>query len=463
MSVGEWYDSWRAVLSGKKRLVIGPRSAVFAPIDNLGLVIVDEEHDSSYKQYESPPYFHARDIAVYRASLKNAVTILGSATPSMESYYNAREGKYELLELPDRISETPLPEVKLIDMSRKKDSPESGKRPIFSAKLLNELLDRLTRNEQALIMQNRRGFSTFVQCNDCGHIETCPDCKITLTFHKKTYKIQCHFCGHTNPPPVFCPECGAAGIRYSGAGTQKVEEALAEQAPGYRTIRMDQDTTRSKSAHRQITSNFEQGESDVMVGTQMIAKGFDFGRVNLVGIISADTGLFLPEFRAAEKTFQLMTQAAGRAGRRKERGLVLIQTMHPDHYSLKSAVEHDYKGFYENESELRAELNYPPYGRIILLRFFGQDENDVINAASDVGNMLRKSNYRQFMLGPAPAPIEKIKKMYRWLLFLKSGKSEDHNGRKIREAAGLARDFYDSSKHKTKAAMTIDVDPVNLL
>jgi len=463
MSTGERFDSWRGIISGKKRLVIGPRSAVFAPVHDLKLVIVDEEHDSSYKQHESPPYYHARDVAVYRARLEGARVILGSATPSMESYYNAQTGKYTLLKLPERIDNTPMPEVRLVDMREMKRGKQRPYGRIFSPELLTETEERLKKHEQVLLMLNRRGYSTFIQCCDCGYIETCPDCRITLTYHKKRHSVRCHFCGYYRKAPTVCPDCHGNNFRFSGYGTQQVEEALLRLTPGFRTIRMDQDTTRSKSAHRQITAQFERGESDILVGTQMVAKGFDFARVNLVGVISADTGMLLPEFRAAERTFQLMTQAAGRAGRRKERGVVIIQTMHPDHYSLEAAVRHDFRSFYESESGKRAELNYPPFGRIILLRFVGEDESRVSDAAVYVGNMLRKSRYRRCVLGPAPAPIEKIRKMYRWMIFLKSGKSEDQQGRMIRSAAQLAREHFDSSPHRRAAAMTIDVDPMNLL
>jgi len=463
MSEGERYDSWRGILSGKKRLVIGPRSAVFAPVHDLGLIIVDEEHDTSYKQHESPPYYHARDVAVYRARLTGSRIILGSATPSMESYFNAQSGKYRLLELPERIDRTPLPKVALIDMREKRKKHGLSYDRIFSAELLSELETRLKLDEQVLLMLNRRGYSTFVQCSDCGYIETCPHCMITLTFHKAQKTVRCHFCGYSNRAPSECPECRGTAIRYSGIGTQQVEEALQHLVPGYRAIRMDQDTTRSKSSHRKITSQFERGESDILVGTQMIAKGFDFARVNLVGVISADTGLLLPEFRAAEKTFQLMTQAAGRAGRRKERGIVIIQTYMPDHYSLKTAQDHDFHQFYTIESKYRRELNYPPHGRIILLRFFSEDNNRAANAAIEVGKKLIKSHYRRYMLGPAPAPIEKIRKMYRWHLFLKSGKTEDKNGRKIRTAAHIALDHFEKSGNKKHVILTIDVDPVSLL
>ncbi|MFC1732190.1 primosomal protein N', partial [candidate division KSB1 bacterium] len=464
MSQGERYDSWRGILTGSKRLVIGPRSAVFAPVHDLGLIIVDEEHDSSYKQHETPPYYHARDVAVYRARLTGSHIILGSATPSMETYYNAVMGKYRLLELPERIDRTPLPEVRLIDMCDKiKQKPAAPPGRIFSSELLGVIEERLRKGEQVLLMLNRRGYSTFIQCRDCGHIETCPDCKITLTFHKKKNTIQCHFCGYTHRAPSVCPDCSGNNIRYSGIGTQQIEEALHMLIPGYSTIRMDQDTTRSRSAHRHITAQFDRGESDILVGTQMVAKGFDFARVNLVGVISADTGLFFPEFRAAEKTFQLMTQAAGRAGRRKERGMVIIQTLLPDHYSLTATVRHDFHRFYEEESKIRAELNYPPYGRIILLRFAGRDEQKVCDAAVGIGNSIRKTDYRKYMLGPAPAPIEKIRKMYRWFIFLKSGKDEDSNGKKIQAAARTALSVFNRSAYRDHVILTIDVDPINLL
>ena len=463
MSPGERYDSWRALLSGKKQLAIGPRSAVFAPVKNLGIIIVDEEHDASYKQHESPPYYNARDVAVYRGRVTNATVILGSATPSMESYYNARQGKYRLLELPLRIDKTLLPDVRLIDM-RQANSEQIKKRDsVFSDQLLMVLEERLKKDEQVLLMQNRRGYSTFIQCRNCGAIETCKNCEITLTYHKKMKKTACHFCGYSSRAPTVCRNCGGSNLRYSGVGTQQVEEALIRHFPGYRTVRMDMDTTRSKSAHRHITVDFERGAYDIMVGTQMIAKGFDFGRVNLVGIVSADTGLLLPEFRAAERTFQLLTQAAGRAGRRKKRGTVLIQTYYPGHYSLTAAQNHDFHQFYESEASKRVELNYPPFGRIMLLRFSGLDDTQVADTAAEIGRLLRRCGYRQYLLGPAPAPIEKIRNRYRWQIILKSGKSTDPNGRKIRAAAHAARQQFDKLPHNKSVLMSIDVDPVNLL
>jgi primosomal protein N' (replication factor Y) len=463
MSSGERYDSWRGIISGQKRVVIGPRSAVFAPVDRLKLIIVDEEHDNSYKQHESPPYYHARDVAVYRGRINEAVVVLGSATPSMESYYNAINEKYALLELPKRIDDVPMPEVRLISMKNNVEEHKFEKKPIFSDTLIDEISHRLKHDEQVLVMQNRRGYSTFISCRSCGFIETCEHCNISLTFHKKTKKIVCHFCGSENSAPVSCRECMGTNIQYSGIGTQQVEEALNQHLPEYQTIRMDLDTTRSKRAHQRITGDFERGESDILVGTQMVAKGFDFSRVNLVGIVSADTGLLLPDFRASEKTFQLLTQAAGRAGRRKQQGLVLIQTQHSGHYCLNAVINHDYQMFYELESGLRKELDYPPFGRIIVLRFSGQNENEVSNAAEKVGRELRKTRVSKYLLGPAPAPIEKIRNRYRWLIFLRSGKTEDTNAKLIRDAARSAKNIFKRFSLKNTVSMTIDVDPVNLL
>ncbi len=463
MSAGERYDSWRGIISGQKRLVIGPRSAVFAPVNRLKLILVDEEHDSSYKQHESPPYYHARDVAVYRGRINEAVVVLGSATPSMESYYNAKNEKYTLLELPKRVDDVPMPEVRLIDMKINGEEHTFERNPIFSDILIDEISNRLKHDEQVLLMQNRRGYSTLISCRNCGFIETCQHCNITLTYHKRTKKIVCHFCGYENTAPVSCPECRGTNIRYSGIGTQQVEETLNQHLPGYQTIRMDLDTTRSKHAHRRITGDFERGESDVLIGTQMVAKGFDFSKVNLVGIVSADTGLLLPDFRASEKTFQLLTQAAGRAGRRKQQGLVLIQTNNTEHYCLKAVIIHDYRLFYELESKIRQELDYPPFGRIIVLRFSGQNENEVANAAEKVGGELRQSRVGNYLLGPAPAPIEKIRNRYRWLIFLRSGKTEDANAKLIRKAARSAQNIFKRLSLKNTVSMTIDVDPVNLL
>jgi len=462
MSEGERFDSWRELLEGKKKVAIGPRSAVFAPVQNLGLIIVDEEHDQSYKQHESPPYYSARDVAVYRAHVTGSKIVMGSATPSLETYYNAIEGKYKLHEMPNRIENTELPEIILLDR-KEVGKRYSGKPPIFSDEILRETEKRLKNNEQIMILLNRRGYSTFIQCSDCGNVESCENCKITLTFHKGINNAICHMCGFIRQGVSFCVECSGANMRYSGIGTEQIEEILKERFPEYGTLRMDQDTTRNKTAQRKITEAFEKGEADILVGTQMIAKGFDFGNVNFVGVLSADTGLHLPEFRAAERTFQLMTQAAGRAGRRKQRGLVMIQTTSPNHYSLKSAVNHDYKEFYKEECEIRKELNYPPYGRIILLRFFGNDAAHVENLSAKVGSALRAQDYAPHFLGPAPAPIEKIKNMYRWQIFLKSSKEEDPNGNIIRSAAHYAREVFKDIKKSYEVNMTIDVDPLNLL
>ncbi|MFC1513724.1 primosomal protein N' [candidate division KSB1 bacterium] len=463
MSDGERYDSWRKILSGEKKLVIGPRSAVFAPVENLGLIIVDEEHDSSYKQHESSPYYHARNVAVFRGKITDSTVVLGSATPGMESYNNALEGKYRLLELPDRIDNTPLPEVSLIDLKSENEEYKKKEDFLFTEQFVEEVNRRLKKDEQVLIMQNRRGFSTYILCRDCGYISECENCKITLTFHKKMKKLVCHFCGYTAKAPVECPDCQGTNLKYGGIGTQQIEEQMEKYFPGFRTIRMDLDTTRTKSAHKKITGNFERGESDILVGTQMIAKGFDFGRVNFVGVISADTGLHLPDYSSAEKTFQLLTQAAGRAGRRQERGLVMIQTYMPDHYSLTTAQGHDFKKFYKIEAEKREKLNYPPFGRIILLRFSGEKESRVADIAEKTGSALQKAGYGKYLLGPAPAPIEKIKKMYRWQIFLKSSKKEDKNGRQIRNAVLKARETYEKFNKDKSVAFTVDVDPVNVL
>ncbi len=461
MSEGERFDSWRDILSGKRRLIVGPRSAIFAPVKDPGLIIVDEEHDPSYKQHDSSPYYNARDVAVYRGNMSSSVVILGSATPSMESFYNARSGKYTLLELPERISRTPLPEIKLIDL--RLDKKLTGKRQIFSKELSEEIKKRLSFDEQVLLMLNRRGYSTFIQCRDCGYIDECSNCKIILTYHKRTRKSVCHMCGFSHKAPRECPECKSIDMIYTGLGTEQVEEAVREAFSGYLSVRMDQDTTRTKSSQRRITTEFELGKTDILLGTQMIAKGFDFSNVNLVGIISADTGLFLPEFRASERTFQLMIQAAGRAGRRKERGLVLIQTCHPDHYALQAVTRHEYTDFYNEESLLREEFDYPPFGRVILLRFLGNDEDRVIKAASETGSFLRRRKYGKYFLGPAPSPIEKIKNLYRWQILLRSGKKGDPNGSIIRKAVTDTREYYNNRPYKRYVNMTIDVDPINLL
>lgn len=455
MSPGERFDAWREIRDGIKQVIIGPRSAIFAPLQNLGLIIVDEEHEETYKQTDAEPRYHARDVAVMRGKLNSCPVILGSATPSMESYYNARSGKFTMLTLPRRVIDTPLPKVKIVNMRK-----ESDKSKIFSGYLQERIGEYLLRKEQVILLRNRRGFSTILQCKDCGFIEQCHHCNISLTFHKKTQKLLCHYCGFNKLVPVTCPNCHGTNLFYSGAGTQKVEEALQELFTEAAITRMDADTTTTRGSHDRIASQFEQGKSQILLGTQMIAKGFDFPNVNLVGVVSADTSLFLPDYRAGERTFQLLTQVAGRAGRREKRGEVVIQTYLPKNRSIQCAVEHNFQQFYESESPVREQLGYPPFGRLIVMVFSGQTEQEVASEANRFATILTEIPHEGKIFGPVPCPLSKLKDKYRWHILVKG---EKQKGKSLRTWAAAARDEYHRKHTSKKVTMSIDVDPLSIL
>jgi len=459
MSMGERYDSWRKIREGTCRIGLGPRSAVFAPLENLGLLIVDEEQESSYKQMDPAPRYHARDAAVMRAKLNDCTVILGSATPSVESYYNALHGKYTLCRLTHRIDHVPLPTVTLVDWNEQKEDKKSR---VFSAPLKDKMKARLAEGEQVILLQNRRGYATFLRCGACGNIEECPHCDISLTYHQDGHRLKCHYCGFQKKATDVCPDCGGTTVQFRGVGTQRVEAEISQLFPGTRLFRMDQDTTRRKQAHHRIVTRFEKGEGDVLLGTQMVAKGHDFPGVNLVGIISADTGLHFPDFRSGERTFQLLTQAAGRAGRRDRRGEVVIQTQSPDHPVLRFAVQQDYVQYYQHEIQQREELGYPPWGRIILLRFKGKNEEQVAKAAHAFLNHVEQNSIFD-CLGPVSAPLSRIKGMYRYHIVFKGKRPLDPGGKKLR---GLVRRaihaFYEHGQvHGVRLA--VDVDPVDML
>lgn len=459
MSEGERYDSWRKTLEGRFNIVIGPRSAVFAPLQNLGLIVIDEEQEATYKQFDPSPRYNARDVAVMRAKLNEAVAILGSATPSMESYYNARKGKYHLLVLPKRIEDIPMPRVEVINMS------QEWKRGslVFSQRLLARVREKLRDREQVILLQNRRGFSTCIICQECGYVERCPSCEITLTYHLKDYKLRCHYCGFKKDAPQVCPRCGGVDIKYTGVGTQRVEQAIKRQLRGVRVIRMDLDTTSRKWAHDRILRAFSQRYYDVLLGTQMVAKGLDFPRVTLVGVISADTSLFLPDFRASERTFQLLTQVAGRAGRRDKVGEVIIQTFSPGNPALRYAQRHDFLGFYQEEIKQRRELLYPPFGRLINVTFRGEDEDKVRGASERFAALLDPQSPFYRILGPAPCPLVRIKGRYRWQIILKGDKKLDPSGVKLREEVKRARELYKNKYQTSDVILTIDVDPMEMM
>ena len=387
LSAGERHDEWHKIRQGRARIVIGARSAIFAPVEPLGLIIVDEEHETSYKQEEAPRY-HARDVAIMRGQMENAVVVLGSATPSLESFYNCKRGKFSLLELPERVDNQKMPHVRVVDM-RQAAHKEKGT-PLFSPQLKEAINQRLDRGEQTILFLNRRGYSTSLQCPKCGFVCNCPNCSLALTFHRQEQKLACHICGHTEKVPLVCPneKCKNPAIRFSGTGTQRVEETLAKLFPKARIQRMDADTMKRKDDYRKVLGDFRAGKIDILVGTQMIAKGLHFPNVTLVGIIYADLALHQPDFRAGERTFQLLTQVAGRAGRGDVEGEVFVQAFAPFHPAIQYARRHDFNGFYEQEIEFREQLKYPPFSRIALLTLKGRNEEKVKFSAEHLKKIL---------------------------------------------------------------------------
>jgi primosomal protein N' (replication factor Y) (superfamily II helicase) len=463
MSPGERYDSWRKLKQGRFKIAIGPRSAIFAPLDNLGLIVVDEEHESSYKQYDSQPLYHARDVAVIRGTLHNAVVVLGSATPSLESYYNTKSSKYHLLELPGRIEEIPMPKVTIVDMLTQHKRYPGKSVSVFSKPLQEKIEEKLTLGQQIILLQNRRGFSTYVKCKDCGFIEKCDHCEITLTYHAPGKRLRCHYCDFNKSAPDSCPDCGGSDILFKGIGTQKVEQELSKLFPQARVVRMDLDTTSRKHAHDQILGDFARGNYDILLGTQMVAKGLDFQNVTLVGVISADTSLLLPDFRSSERTFQLLTQVAGRAGRKDLLGEVIIQTYSPDNPGLIFARDHNSNGFFLDELPFRRELNYPPFGRLIYVLFKGEIEEKVEQAANSFFSCLKFPANMGEIFGPIRSPLARIQDKYRWQIIIKSDKKPDPSGKISRQYLHEALTRFKSKKRIRDVRITIDIDPISLL
>ncbi|WP_124727667.1 primosomal protein N' [Staphylospora marina] len=440
LSAGERYDEWRKIRRGEVKVAIGARSAVFAPFRRLGLIIIDEEHESSYKQEENPKY-HAREIAKWRAREHGAVLVLGSATPSLESYVAARTGGHEWVRLEKRVHGRPLPRIEVVDL---REELRTGNRSMFSGVLRREIEGVLRREEQAVLFLNRRGFSTFVMCRECGESLMCPHCDISLTFHRTNRTVRCHYCGHAEPVPAACPGCGSRHIRHFGAGTQRVEEELTRLFPGIRVIRMDVDTTGTKGAHERLLSAFGEGRADVLLGTQMIAKGLDFPGVTLVGVIAADTMLHLPDFRASERTFQLLTQVSGRAGRHERPGKVVIQTYSPEHYSIALAAAHRTEEFYREEGRLRKRHDYPPFCGLFTILLSHPDRVKLLRAGQELARFIGgrlPGDCR--MLGPVPAPVPRINDRYRLQLIIRHpSKAETADPVKsiLRKAEGLLND-----------------------
>ena len=457
LSAGERHDEWHKIRQGRARIAIGARSAVFAPVERLGLIIVDEEHEYSYKQEESPRY-HARDVAVVRAQMEDAVVVLGSATPSMESFYNVQKGKYRLLELPDRADDKKMPIVRVVDM--RQVARHEKKNIIFSPVLKEAMLQRLERKEQTILFLNRRGWASSLQCELCGYVAQCPDCSLSLTYHRQEQKLKCHICGHEAAAPSVCPvaTCRNPAIRYSGLGTERIESTLVTLFPHARIKRMDSDTLKRKDDYRRVLSDVRTGKIDILVGTQMIAKGLHFPNVTLVGIVHADLGLHMPDFRGSERTFQLLTQVAGRAGRGDVEGEVIVQAFTPYHPAIQYARRHDFNGFYEQEMEFRQQLKYPPCSRIALLLLRGRNLEKVQFSADYVKRELTKKTEHLPGLtikGPAAAPMAKTKTEYRFQILLFTSQ--------MSRLSQLLAEFVSTVTLPDDVKLAIDVDPVNLM
>lgn len=417
LSDGEKFDEWRKIKSGKARVVVGARSAIFSPLENIGAIIIDEEHEATYKQ-ESNPRYHARDVAALRANYHNAVLLLGSATPAIESRARASRGVYNFLQLSQRANpKARIPKVEIIDF---RDFVGKQEVSNFTPVLLDKIRERLARQEQVVLMLNRRGYSSFIMCRDCGYVDDCPNCDISLTLHMDTKTMNCHYCGFEKPIPRTCPNCQSRSIRYYGTGTQKAYDELQEVLPEARILRMDVDTTRQKGAHQKILDKFGAYEADILLGTQMIAKGLDFPNVTLVGVLNADTSLNLPDFRASERTFQLLTQVAGRAGRAEKEGEVLIQTYNPQHYAIQLAQQQDYEAFYAYEMGIRRQLGYPPYYFTVGLTLSHKDEQTVVRKSFEVLQVLRSQlSDKITILGPTPKPVARTHNLYHYQIIVK--------------------------------------------
>lgn len=456
LSTGERFDEWRRIRRGAARIVIGTRSAVFAPLQNLGLVIVDEEHDSSYRQHESP-FYHGRDVAIVRAHFAGAIVVLGSATPALESFHNAHNGKYKYLTLPNRVGNRPLAAAELVDM--REIFKIEGKDTIFSPALLEAIEETHSKGEQSIILLNRRGFSQFVLCRSCGESIRCDNCDITLTFHKREGKLVCHYCNHRERTPRRCPSCDGKFLYFMGEGTEQIEDILRRKFSALRIARIDRDSTARRHELETTLTAFSRREIDMLVGTQMLAKGHDFPNVTLVGVISVDAGLALPDFRAAERTFQLLTQVAGRAGRGELAGRVLIQTFYPEHYALKHSRTQNYDNFYAEEIRFRQNLNYPPFVALASIMIKHSNYNFAFDNAEILRECLQKTNAEKhcIILGPAPAPLARLKGEFRLQILIKA-----RNRAKLRETLDFA--LHDAQeKFCDLKIVSVEIDPVNLL
>lgn len=407
----------KKIKKGEAKVVVGARSAIFAPLENIGAIIIDEEHEATYKQ-ESNPRYHARDVAVIRAKTNRAVLVMGSATPSIESRARASKGVYHFIQLKERANpKAKIPDVEIVDF---RDYIGQQDVSNYTPYLIDKIKDRLAKKEQVVLMLNRRGYSSFIMCRDCGYVDECPNCDISLTLHMDTKTMNCHYCGYQKPIPRTCPNCHSSSIRYYGTGTQKAYDELKEVLPEARILRMDVDTTRKKGSHEKLLSEFGSHKADILLGTQMIAKGLDFPNVTLVGVLNADTSLNLPDFRSSEKTFQLLTQVAGRAGRAEKEGEVLIQTYNPDHYAIQLAKSQDFDAFYDYEMKIRQKMAYPPYYFTVGLTFSHHNEQEVVKKAYQAMTLLKEGLSNNIkLLGPTPKPIARTHNLYHYQMILK--------------------------------------------
>ncbi|MGP4078118.1 primosomal protein N' [Halobacillus sp. K22] len=456
LSAGEKYDEWRKIQRKEVQVVVGARSAIFAPFSNIGIIIIDEEHENSYKQEDRTRY-HARDVAIERAIRHGCPVVLGSATPALESYARAAKGNYNLLTLSKRMNNAVMPAVELVDM---REELHEGNRSMFSRVLKEKIEERLARKEQVVLFLNRRGYSTFVMCRDCGHVMECPHCDIALTYHKNQNRLKCHYCSHEEPMPTECPECESKTIRYFGTGTQKVEEVLQQLIPEAEVIRMDVDTTRRKGAHEKLLNQFGDKKADILLGTQMIAKGLDFGNVTLVGVLAADALLNLPDFRASEKTFQLITQVSGRAGRHEKPGEVIIQTYTPEHYSVELASQYEYEQFFHEEMKLRKAFNYPPYYFLTLFTVSHPNQLKVQEVTQKIVQfMQQKLSDQSMVLGPTPSALTRINNRYRYQCMVKYKKEPEQ--RKLVER--ILHYYEDEMKQENGLQIVVDFQPYQLM
>lgn len=461
LSLGERFDEWRRIYNGQVNIVVGARSAIFAPINDLGLVIIDEAHEDSYKS-ESKPRYHTIGLATQRCKEQGAVLVLGTATPSLESFYNSIKKYYTRVSMDHRIANKPLPEVEVVDM---RVEIRNGNRSIFSQRLYDGLKGVIARGEQAIILLNRRGYAQFVSCRSCGYVVKCDNCDISMTYHAKNNILKCHYCGATKVYPKICPECKSSYIKHFGVGTQRVEQEIKKLLPPARIVRMDMDTTSKKGAHQRILEAFRQKQYDILLGTQMVAKGLDFPNVTLVGVIAADTSLNLPDYRSSEKTFQLITQVAGRAGRGQSEGKVIIQTYQPEHYSIRYASRHDYIGFYNEEIKIRRQFSYPPFSHIIRILITGDNERTIMKTAINIKKWIDHRSEKDAIikagmieLGAYPAPLERIKNKFRWHVLIRIEKDKIFMERYHEMVDECLKEFSNTSD-----SIVVDFYPTSLL